>query len=273
MFSLEGEKNTGFHAEVISDTHLNLWKYKPEQILPIFSLKTPNLILAGDIGDPDESTLYTALQLACTKYKRVLYIPGNHEFYEREPGSKKTPASVLSWFQKLDDQWSNFHFFYRRNEVIDGVRILGATGWSTEPSTSTWAQTISMEGKKDIEFLDQGLAHSKEPVLIVSHYPSTLRVLQDEFKGKLSQYNYAQDLERLYRHPLHTWIFGHVHQKHDIQLPYSSSLYGNGLVRILCNPYGYPNEPIASKKTLAFSIPSRITEVKSLYGMSYKTPL
>jgi hypothetical protein len=246
----------GFYGEVISDTHFNISKLKPEQILPIFSLKTPNLILAGDIGDPDDPTLYTAIQLACSKYKRVFYVPGNHEFYQREPGSKKTPASTLDWFQKLDDQWSNFHFFYRRNEVVDGVRILGATCWTSEPSNSSWNTTINMEGKKDIEFLDQGLANSREPVLIVSHYPSTMRILQDNFKGKLSQFNYSQDLERLYRYPLHTWIFGHVHQKHDFQHPYSSSLYGNGKVRILCNPYGYPNEPGTAQKTISFKINS-----------------
>ena len=47
------------------------------------------------------------------QFPHVIYIMGNHEFYNREPGSKKTPASVLAWFQRLDDQWSNFHFFYR----------------------------------------------------------------------------------------------------------------------------------------------------------------
>jgi len=262
---------SGFQAEVISDTHLNISKPRDQDLLKIFSLQTPNLILAGDIGDPDEPTLQKFLDIARQKYQRVIYIPGNHEFYEREPGSKKTPASVLSWFQKLDDQWSNFHFFYRRNELIDGIRILGATGWSTEPSGTEWAKTIGEEGKKDIKFLEEGIANSKEPILVVTHYPSTLKVVQDNFKGKLSQFNYAQDLERLYRPPVHTWIFGHIHQVHDFSFPYSSSMYGNGVVRILCNPHGYPNEHQGAKKTLAFKVPSKLVEAKSPYGMTYRT--
>ena len=243
-----------FDAEVISDTHLNMWKYKPDELVKLFSLQTPNLILAGDIGDPDEPTLHMFLNIARTKYKRVIYVPGNHEFYNRQPGSKKRPASTLDWFQKLDDQWSNFHFFYRRNEVIDGIRVIGATCWSTTPSGTEWANMISVEAKKDIEFIEKGLSLSKEPVLVVSHYPSTLRVIQDNFKNMLSEYNYGQNLEWLYRYPLHTWVFGHVHQKHDFSIPYESSLYGNGKVRILCNPHGYPNETIAASRTLAFTI-------------------
>jgi predicted phosphodiesterase len=262
---------SGFHAEVISDTHLNISKPNDQGLLKIFSLQSSNLILAGDIGDPDEPTLYKFLDMARQRYKRVFYIPGNHEFYEREHGSKKTPASVLSWFQRLDDQWSNFNFFYRRNEVIDGVRILGATGWSIEPNGSEWAKTIGEESRKDIKFLEEGIGNSKEPVLVVTHYPSTLRVVQDNFKGKLSQFNYAQDLERLYRPPVHTWIFGHIHQVHDFSLPYSSSMYGNGFVRILCNPHGYPNEHDGSERTLEFKVPSRLVEVKSLYGKTYET--
>jgi hypothetical protein len=85
-----------------------------------------------------------------------------------------------------------------------------------------------------MKFLEEGIVHSKEPVLVVTHYPSTLRVVQDNFKEKLSQFNYGHDLERLYRPPVHTWIFGHIHQKHDFSLAYSSSMYGNGKVRILC---------------------------------------
>ena len=264
-----------FHAEVISDTHLNMWKYKPDQLMKIFSLKAPNLILAGDIGDPDEPTLYRFLELARHKYKRVLYIPGNHEFYGTEPGSKKNPALVLDWFQKLDDQWSNFHFFYRRNELIDGIRVIGATCWSTAPSLEKWAQLISAEGKKDVEFIEQGLSKSKETTLVISHYPSNLRVIQENFKGKLSLFNYGQDLERLYRPPLHTWVFGHVHQKHDFSVPYSSMLYGIGKVRILCNPYGYPNETIAADKTLEFHVKkdeAHSSVVKSLYDMMYEKP-
>jgi predicted phosphodiesterase len=264
----------GFKAEVISDTHLNMWKYSDEQISDVFpgtaSTGVSTLILAGDIGDPDESALYKALNIAQQRYERVIYVPGNHEFYNREPGSKKTPASVLAWFQRLDDQWSNFHFFYRRNEVIDGVRVIGATGWTTSPKMTLWSNLISEEGKKDSEYIEQSLSKSKEPALVITHYPSTFRVLQENYRNKITQHDYAQDLERLFLYPLNTWIFGHVHQKHDFTLPYSSSMNGSGVVRILCNPYGYPNEGITSPLPKAFTVTAK-SSVKSPYDMSYRT--
>lgn len=260
---------SGFHGEVISDTHLNLGKYTTDQISAIFPGSASTLVLAGDIGDPDEVSLYTALNIARRRYKRILYIPGNHEFYVKESGSKKTPASVLDWFQKLDDQWDNFHFFYRRNEVIDGVRILGATGWTTSPKMTKWATTISDEGKKDISFLEQGLLHSKEPVLAITHYPSTMRVIDTNFKDKITRFDYAQDLERLYYPPLHTWIFGHIHQTHDFQIPYNSWM-GNSNIRILCNPYGYRGE-VASYLPKPFTVNSIKVSAKFHDDTSYRT--
>ena len=239
------------HFSLLSDTHLNLWKMTPDQISSIFPGDDTTLVLAGDIGDPDEASLYTAVNIARQRYKRVLYVPGNHEFYLREPKTKKTPASVLAWFQKLDDQWSNFHFFYRRNEVFDGIRVLGATGWTSAPDNSEWSNLIREEGRKDRDFLEQAINTSKEPTIVVTHYPSTLQVLQAEYKNKLTQFNYAQDLERLYRSPVKVWAFGHIHQKHDFSIPYSS-LDGDGEVRILSNPYGYPKDGITASLPLPF---------------------
>jgi len=169
-----------FQAEFISDTHMNMWKYSTAEAMPLFPGTCPILILAGDIGDPDEPTLYRILEMVVQRYKTVIYVPGNHEFYKRETGSKKTPASVLAWFKTLEEKWNNFHFFYRRTEVINGIRIIGATGWSTSPKETEWAHTISEEGKKDRDYIEQQLARSKEPCLVITHYPPSLRVLQSD---------------------------------------------------------------------------------------------
>jgi predicted phosphodiesterase len=259
----------GFHAEVISDTHLNLWNYNDKQIAVIFPGNSTNLILAGDIGDPDHPSLYKAIKIACSKYRRVIYIPGNHEFYNRVQGSKKTPATTLAWFRNLEKTFTNFYFFYRRTEVYDGVRIVGATGWSSSPNDTDWSKSISEEGRKDKEFIEQAISKSNEPVLVITHYPSTMRVLQDNFKNKITEYNYAQNLEYMFRYPVHTWIFGHVHQSHDFKIPYSSSMSGAGNVRILCAPYGYPSEPLANSVAKPFRVPTLLTLAKSPDDMMY----
>ena len=235
-----------FQAEYISDTHMNWWKYDSVQIMTLFPGLAPTLILAGDIGDPDEPTLYRILDIVVKKYKTVIYVPGNHEFYESEPKSKKTPASVLAWFQALEKKWSNFHFLYRKTMVIDNIRIIGATGWTASPKDTEWSRTISEEGRKDREFIEQALARSNEPCIVVTHYPPTLNVLMSEYSDKISKYDYAQNLEYMFHSPLHTWIFGHVHQIHNFEIPYSSSLAGAGTVKLLCNPFGSPRDGITS---------------------------
>ena len=245
-------------VDYISDTHLNLWKYNESQIAPIFSGLSPTLILAGDIGDPDELTLYRTLEHVRKRYEHVIYIPGNHEFYVREPGSKKTPHSVLSWFQKLDTQWDNFHLFYRRSEIYNGIRIIGATAWSTSPRDTNWSRKISEEGRLDALYLNEEIAKAKQPCLLVTHYPPTLSVLQDNFRNKITEYDYANNLEYMFRPPIHTWIFGHVHQCHNRGFPYSSSLLGSGSIQLLSNPYGYPHEGITSPVTKTTIISKKV---------------
>ena len=129
---------------------------------------------------------------------------------------------------------------------------------------------VTEEGKKDVEFFERSIAISKEPTLVISHYPSTLHALQNTYKNSLNQFNYAQDLERLYRSPVKVWAFGHVHQKHDFIVPYSS-LQGDGEVRILCNPHGYPKDGITASIPKPFAIKKSLDAAKSLYGMSYRT--
>jgi predicted phosphodiesterase len=258
-----------FKGEVISDIHINLASYTKEKISRLFP-GGENLVLAGDIGDPDDLSLYTALDLARSKYKRVIYIPGNHEFYITEKGSKKTPASTIAWFKRLEDQWDTFKFFYRRTEVYDGVRIIGATGWSTSPRDTDWSKSISEEGRRDREFLQHTISLSKEPVLAITHYPPTPRILQENFRNKITEYDYAQNLEYMFRYPLHTWIFGHVHQAHDLKMPFSSSMLGAGNLRLLCAPYGYENEAKGVLKPKPFTVPSLLTLEESQYDTTFR---
>ena len=222
--------------ELLSDIHSNEWKTKLN-LDAMFPAKAPTLILAGDIGKPEFSSLHNLLRYVCTKYKDIIYVPGNHEFYD------KPPHEVISWFKKVDDEFSNFHFFYRRTQIIDGIRIIGATGWCTAPHETIYSHTISNEGRKDIDFINQTLSKATEPTLVVTHYAPSLRCVNGSVKDFLKKYDYAQDLEYMFRPPIKAWIFGHIHQDYDFTVPYSSSMFGLGNIRLLCKPYGKPSDP------------------------------
>lgn len=240
-----------FTADVISDIHANIWKMPDTQIASIFAVKSPNLILAGDIGDPDDPYLYRVLSYVQPLYKRIIYIPGNHEFNVREPSSKKTPAATLDWFRRLEQKWSNFYFFYRRTEVFDGARIVGATGWSTS-STDTFAPKtafINEEGRKDREFLEQTIGRSTEPTCVITHYAPSFRLLHPDWASSPGRLHYAQDLESMFHPPVKIWICGHIHQAHTLRIPYESAMYGSSHITILCHPYGYPTDGIVSPVT------------------------
>jgi UDP-2,3-diacylglucosamine pyrophosphatase LpxH len=243
-----------FQADVISDLHANIWKMPDTQISSIFAARSPNLILAGDMGDPDEPHLYRILSLVQPLYKRIIYVPGNHEFTVREANSKKTPAAVFDWFRRLEEKWNNFYFFYRRTEVFDGVRIVGATAWTTSHTDTPKALFIAEEGRKDRTFLENTIAKAIEPTLVVTHYAPSFRLIQPQYHNTLYRLNYAQDLETLCHPPVKLWICGHIHQAHTLKIPYESVMYGSGHITLLCHPYGYPHEGIVSATTKQITV-------------------
>jgi hypothetical protein len=78
-----------FRAELISDTHLNMWKYKPDKLMKIFSLQAPNLILAGDIGETDEDNRMDISSLSGDT-------PTSSSFYSSSPSPPSNSSSPSS---------------------------------------------------------------------------------------------------------------------------------------------------------------------------------
>jgi predicted phosphodiesterase len=252
--------------ELLSDIHSNLWKPNQIDFSSLFPAKTSTLILAGNIGNPDHPSLHSLIRYVCNKYSSIIYVPGNHEFIG------KPPHKVLHWFERVDEEFSNFHFFYRRTERINGIRVIGATAWTSGPYGTSYSNMVNQEGKKDRDYIDKMILSSNDATLVVSHYCPTLRVLKDAYSGTLAQYDYAQNLEYMFRPPLHTWVFGHIHQTYEFKLPYTSSMFGDGSVNLLCMPYGKPSDGnITIPHACRFEInPDVATSVKFLPGKTYR---
>ena len=131
---------------------------------------------------------------------------------------------------------------------------------------------VNQEGKKDRDYIDKMISSSNDATLVVSHYCPTLRVLKDAYSGTLAQYDYAQNLEYMFRPPLHTWVFGHIHQTYEFKLPYTSSMFGDGSVNLLCMPYGKPSDGnITIPHACRFEInPDVTSSVKFLPDKTYR---
>jgi hypothetical protein len=114
--------------QLLSDLHLERapdWQPKP---LPDIDV----LVLAGDIGsyqtgswlkDDDFGLRRFSPRAAQAPWKRVLYLPGNHEFDSQEYDA--TCARLRALCAELGIEWLD-----RETIVIDRVRFVGATLWA-----------------------------------------------------------------------------------------------------------------------------------------------
>ena len=208
-------------------------------------------ILAGDIDVKGRGVAWARQAFP----GRVLYVPGNHEFYgghvQRTLGKMQGDADER--VQVLD----------RTAVIIDGVRFLGAIGWTDLKATgnlplAAWDARQRMTDYKKIrhkpgfhkwspeaardeailtfawlrEQLEQPFAG--KTVVITHHAPSPLSIQGHPETGTHLDASYVNRWEeQLFGEGLDLWLHGHTH------FPVDYELMGT---RVVSNPKGYPDE-------------------------------
>ena len=229
---------------IASDLHL---EFNAASIPVLSNEKEQVLVLAGDIAPlaTHRPVLTTFLDECKERFKAVVYVLGNHEFYY---GDLTMSTNFLDGVHVL-----------RQNTVeIDGVVFVGDTLW-TDMNKEDWftlhtaqscmADFIYIQAneqpfsardsvvlhKKALSYFEGVLAQkqTKECVVVSHHAPSYLSVA-DRFKGDALNGSFVSDLSQLildYQPTL--WVHGHVHNHFDYMI---------GDTRVVCNPRGYPRE-------------------------------
>jgi hypothetical protein len=144
--------------------------------------RAPYIILAGGIGRfRDHDALKLALQQMCDKFDKVLFVPGNHEFYGSSREEGLLTAEVMS--QELGDK---FILLNRTRVDLEDVVILGCTLHSHIPGgahlTNDFARIVdwtvadhNAEHRRDLEWLEEALRKVADDrcgsrIMIVTHY-------------------------------------------------------------------------------------------------------
>lgn len=241
--------------KLMSDLHLEFYDGKRYVDQPMFfpeELPYDNetvLLLAGDIHLGTNAQPW--LEILCKRYKAVVYILGNHEFYRHE-------------FHKVKRQWKeldmpdNFHFLDDSITYIDDVRIIGGTMWTkvTDPFNRWRGQQVMSDyhvikinepagiwRRLNVADTDKANARTRfflqeellktwkgKTIVMTHHLPHPLCVAQ-RFKGHYLNEFYLHDCDDLIReHDIDVWVHGHTHDNVDVTVHDT---------RILCNPRGY----------------------------------
>lgn len=226
--------------QLLSDLHLELHSDGGAQYIETLDPTGVDvLVLAGDILSLRFYTQAKArFKRLAEKYKKILYVPGNHEFWG---------MSIDEGFSVLDRICAEVpELIVLRNQVIsiDGHRFLGGTMWFPRwPPTSDYAASmlpdfkeikgfgswVTMENARFTAFLKKNL---QEGDVVVTHYLPSTKSVASRYRGSpLNDFFVSEmDLFILDRHPT-LWIHGHTHFAFDYQF---------SKTRIVCNPRGYP---------------------------------
>jgi len=196
------------------------------------------LVVAGDLGT--KKTVVQILAELCTKYDHVVYVHGNHELYANHiSGFRHQMASVTR-------KMPNFHWLNNGAVTIDGVPFVGTTFWFPYDTTNLLYQQeitdfyaipsfvpwVYQEHAKAAAYLADRV--TPESVVLTHHAPSMQSVSPEFMGSSLNRFFIAPIGEHIIQSASPAlWIHGHVHASCDYTLEST---------RVLCNPYGYPDE-------------------------------
>jgi hypothetical protein len=72
---------TNVHIQLLSDLHLEIERGSQPLYEYEFPAHAPNLALLGDIGWMQDDRLSQWLEVQLSRFRRVFFVPGNHEPY------------------------------------------------------------------------------------------------------------------------------------------------------------------------------------------------
>lgn len=230
-----------------SDLHLEIKAWEP----PVLDVDV--VILAGDIGSHTRGLAWAA----ATFQQPVLYVAGNHEYYEAQLG-------MLPELQKPIWEHSGTYFLEKRSVELNGVRFLGCTLWSgfdlygadkvdaymavaKRGINDYWM--IHAKGGKRLEprdtlklhrtavhWLDAELSKPfNGKTVVVTHFAPHHRCVPPKYEGSDMSPYFVTDLSRLMqKHQIDVWCHGHTHTNNDF--------LAEGGCRVISNQLGYPSE-------------------------------
>lgn len=247
---------------LISDVHNEFFTSENHYNLPVIdNEKDMILIIAGD---------FTSLSLAKEaapaitsygkRFKHVLYIPGNHEYYKTRIDE---PTNRRQFDNMNPEGLENIHFMIRDSITIDGTKFIGCTLWTNInnncPVTQfhldgrmsdfrviTYYDKVRdnysrfrpvhwlLEHAKDIAFLKKEVENSEvDDIVVITHHAPSFRSQDDRYlDDQMSNHGYMNNLDLFVMDnpQIRYWVHGHIHKKLDYMI---------NTTNVLCNPHGY----------------------------------
>src|SRR5690606_2761753 len=228
-----------------SDLHLefldNQYYLEDHPIQP----KADTLILAGDILTLSKLSKFDwFMDDISEKFKQVFWIPGNHEYYGSEIGSRSRAFT----------ETIRENVFLLNNQLveIDGVGLIFTPLWSRLSQENQGQITTSLNDfrriRKDgralsadhynamhgenLKFLEESLENGPDKKVVITHHVPTFHNYPVKYLGDVLNEAFAVDLgELMKKHAPNYWIYGHHH--------FNTAPFKIGETTLLSNQLGY----------------------------------
>ena len=208
------------NIQVASDLHLDQLKsFEYKDYKRLISPYGNILILAGDICHIENIYKYSNFfKYLNDNFQYIIYIPGNHEFYNKKKMSISELNTSIEDFLK---EYNNFIYLNDKSVLIDDVLFTGSCLWCN-PSINppSWfdidinKESIIKMHKDSINYLNKVSSINHEKHVIITHYPPIYmdikRSKNENFKDLYKDYYVNNDIF-LTSSPKY-WIFGHTHK-------------------------------------------------------------
>jgi len=198
------------------------------------------LVLAGDVmmaGDYAElAGVFRALD---RRYRHVVYVPGNHEYY------RSSPDAVAANLARLGRELPRVAILNNGVATVAGRRFFGGTMWfRPDPAALVHKRAMAdFAVIRDFEpwvyeqnaAFETALGTSLAPGdIVVTHHLPAPESIARRFVGSPLNGFFVCDMTTYVRklQPA-LWIHGHTHVRCDYRL---------GATRVVANPLGYPTE-------------------------------
>jgi hypothetical protein len=238
-----------------SDLHLNSWLATSEKtdisFETILKPVAKTLILCGDIGSPDSTMLQIFFKWCSKRWDKIFWIPGHHEMMDVWHHRTRTYDECINHMRVCIADYTNIHVLHREMLVTeDGYLLLACPLWGHLSSMSESMfkdplyKEITHEHQKDLAWLREQLKKVEMPVIVATHYPPSMRLMNRELLHIPHSTLYVPEMEGLLRSPIVAWICGYLHEAVQVHRPYYDATGNPGEVLIVTNPRGYPDDGV-----------------------------
>lgn len=224
-----------------------------EKILPELSTDSETiLVLAGDMCTLKKFDAFKLfLELVCDRFRKVLYVYGNHEYYHSNYDTIQDSVEFHGY--------DNLLIMNDDTIIIDNVKFIGTTLWSDCDKKNPTSITRIGGGMNDfyviakgeyglfsvnemlikfdehIEFIKREIDNCPDDfkIVVITHHAPSFKSVDEQFVGSELNGGFGSDLsELMLDYNPDYWIHGHMH---------NSSEYTIGQTTVVANPRGYPH--------------------------------